>query len=267
MPKIAITPEIETFIIENAQLYSSRKIAEKCNVSRDSVKRVLRRNNITVPVELRNKWRVQAMTGKTTFSPEEDKILIEKYLEIPVKRLAVILKRSSCGVNSRLRQLNLIIPKELAATRKESGMFRKGKIATNKGKKQIEYMSPEAIEKTKASRFQKEHIPHNAKTDWEEVQRKDSSGNKYWMIKIPENRKLVYKHVWLWENKNGKVPKGYNVVFKNKNTLDARLENLECISKAENMLRNTIHRYPEELKVKIRKLSKLKRIIKKKSNE
>lgn len=114
------------------------------------------------------------------------------------------------------------------------------------GKKQSEYMSADAIERSKQTRFKKGNIPHNALEVGSEVIRV-SKGLSYYMIKVPNQSKLVYKHTWLWEQANGAVPKGFNIVFKNGNSLDCRLENLECISNAELMERNTIHQYPPEL--------------------
>jgi hypothetical protein len=51
------------------------------------------------------------------------------------------------------------------------------------------------------------------------------------------------------------------VVFKDGNQLNCIIENLECISNAELMQRNTIHRFPAELKSTIRLVNKLKRNI------
>jgi len=82
------------------------------------------------------------------------------------------------------------------------------------------------------------------------------------MIKLPGQRKLVYKHKWVWEQATGKkVPKAHNIVFKDGDNLNTNIENLECISNAELMRRNTIHRYPQELVSQIRKVSKLKKLI------
>jgi len=56
-----------------------------------------------------------------------------------------------------------------------------------------------------------------------------------------------FNHVLLWQRHNGPVPKGHKVVFRNGDKADIRIENLECISHAEMMRRNTRHRYPEEV--------------------
>lgn len=210
-----------------------------------------------------SKFRIDSKGNKTSFSEEEDEVIKQNYLEIPIKTLAKIMKRSSCGIYSRLNHLGCIIPPELAEQRKISGMIKKGTAPPNKGKKQSEYMSPEGIEKSKASRFKKNHIPHNAKQDWEEILRKDYRGTKYWMIKLPENRKLIFKHIWLWESTYGKIPEGYNIIFKNGNSIDCKIENLECISDAELMQKNTIMNFPEDLKQIILLKGKIKRQINK----
>lgn len=202
---------------------------------------------------------------KTTFTQVEDDFIRENYLVMPIKTIGKEINRSFCGISGRLKALGLKIPPELAAERKAKGMFRKGQIPPNKGKKMEEYMSPENLAVFRSNQFKKNHIPHNAKENWEEVQRKDKQGNVYYMIKLPEKRKLVYKHIWMWEEENGKVPKAHNIVFKNGNSLDCTPENLECLSNAELMSRNTIHRYPDDLKQAIRRLGKIKKHIKNES--
>jgi hypothetical protein len=254
-----LTYEAEQFIIEHAEKLSTRKIAEKCGYSRDTVRRVFRRNNIVVPEDLKSEWRSAAAKSKTTFTIEEDEIIKNNYLTMPIKTIGKLINRSFCGVTSRMNQLGLIIPPELRAERKAKGMFRKGQEPPNKGKK----MNPEQYEKYKHTFFQKNHIPHNAKKDWEVVRRKDKTGNIYLLIKIPERRKLIYKHVWLWEKENGKVPANHVVVFKDGNSLNCCLENLECISRVDLLNRNSINRYPEELQYAIRLQSAIKRRINK----
>ncbi|WP_110947069.1 HNH endonuclease signature motif containing protein [Pseudomonas bohemica] len=74
-------------------------------------------------------------------------------------------------------------------------------------------------------------------------------------------------HMILWEEHNGEVPAGHLVVFKDRNTQNIEIGNLELVTRAENMRRNTIHRYPPELKSTIRQLGKLKRAISEVSRE
>jgi len=56
-------------------------------------------------------------------------------------------------------------------------------------------------------------------------------------------------------------------VFRDRNPQHIELDNLELVTRAENMRRNTIHRYPPELKSTIRQLSKLKRAISEATSE
>ena len=121
--------------------------------------------------------------------------------------------------------------------------FKKGMVSPRKGKK-MEFNSKEAAEKSKASRWKKGHKPPNAATNGE-IRWREGLG--YHFIRIAENHWVLYNR-WLWEKHYGKIPEDFNVVFKDGNAKNCALENLECISNAELVLRNNIHdRYPPEL--------------------
>lgn len=209
-----------------------------------------------------------SVKGKRFWTKEDLNILAEMYPNNYTKDICEKLNRSYSSVSNQaylmgLKKSQAFMRMELeiqAKRLKENGYssrFLKGRTPVNKGKK----MPAEVYEKVKATMFKKNSVPHNAKKAGEEVLRKDKSGRKYWMIKLPGKRKLIYKHHWLWESKNGKIRKGFNVVFKDGNPLNCVLENLEYISNAALMQRNTIHRYPGELKSTIRLVNKLKRTI------
>lgn len=83
---------------------------------------------------------------------------------------------------------------------------------------------------------------------------------------FPMHKRWKAVHNIVWEEHNGTIPKGHIIVFKSANKLDTRIENLEMITRAENMKRNTIHRYPAELKSTIRLANQLKRKIHDKQN-
>ena len=68
-------------------------------------------------------------------------------------------------------------------------------------------------------------------------------------------------HKLLWIEQHGPIPQGHVVVFRNRNRADVRHDNLELISRQALMLRNTIHRYPDDLKQVIRLSWKLNRKI------
>lgn len=55
-------------------------------------------------------------------------------------------------------------------------------------------------------------------------------------------------HLLLWEKHRGPVPPGHCVAFKNGDKTDIRLRNLELLTRAERLRRNSIHRFPKELR-------------------
>ena len=135
----------------------------------------------------------------------------------------------------------------------------RGHVPANKGKK----MPNEIKEKIKHTFFKKGHKPHNAKIDGYISKRLDKrNGRTYLYIRISEGKWEEY-HRYVWEKQNGKIPAGMNLIFKDGNTLNCNIDNLELLTNAELMKRNSIHNYPEELQVKIRKLAKLKKTLKK----
>lgn len=178
--------------------------------------------------------------------------LNKTYSQIAYKASKLGLKKSESFRNMELKKQGDRLKIVGASSR-----FSPGTIPPNKGKK----MKPAVYERCKATMFKKGQLPHNSYKDWQQVLRKDKTGKSYWLIKLPNERKLKHKHVWLWKKHNGEVPKGYNVVFKNGDTTNCVIENLECISNTELMQRNTIHRFPAELKSTIRLVNKLKKAI------
>ena len=130
--------------------------------------------------------------------------------------------------------------------------IKKGNVPVNKGKRQSEYMTAEAIERTKATRFKKGQIPATAAPVGFERLTKDG----YILIKVPEHRKLVLKHRYVWEKTHGKIPKGCNIQFKDKNPLNCTIDNLYMISRSNQLKEeNSFYAlYPED----IRKLIHLK---------
>lgn len=86
---------------------------------------------------------------------------------------------------------------------------------------------------------------------------------------MPIHRRWKSVHQIVWEETHGPVPEGSIVVFKDAGPRheNITLERLELITRAENAKRNTIHRYPPELKAAIRKVARAKRKLKEHANE
>lgn len=210
------------------------------------------------------------------FLSDEERFLIQIcYSELQTELIAKYLKRNIGSIYNHAYAMGLKKSEDfnnsiesgrlLKGQRRGIGTeFKKGQSAFNKGKKQQEWMSRESIKRSIATRFKKGNKPHNTKYDGCITVHYDKlrSGQTipYKWIRLSErNWKML--HVFNWEKKYGKVPKGKIVVFKNKNSENCDVENLELITREENMRRNTIHRFPEELKSTIRALSKLKKTI------
>jgi hypothetical protein len=176
-------------------------------------------------------------------------ILNRNYSSIVYKASCLGLKKSDS-----FKKIELQKQAEKLKIVGQKSRFQKGMIPVNKGVN----ISQETYEKIKPFMFKKGNKPPNTLPDWHESVITHKNKLQYVMIKIPGHEKMRPKHVWLWEQKYGKVQKGYNIVFKDGNQLNCTIDNLECISDGEIMKRNTIHNYPQELKSTILLLKKLK---------
>lgn len=121
------------------------------------------------------------------------------------------------ALSQKCRKLGLICP--------NNGCFKKGNIPLNKGKKGF-------MGANKTS-FAKGNIPQNIKKVGSISYRKDKNGRHYAHIKVAEPSRWKMLHVYIWEQKYGNLPKGYCVIFKDKDTLNTNIDNLMLISRSE----------------------------------
>ena len=108
------------------------------------------------------------------------------------------------------------------------GRFRKCQAAYNKGKKQVEYMGAEAIEKTKATRFKTGNIPKNHRP----VGSMRLNADGYNEIKIAEPNKWELYSRYVYRRERGEIPKDCAVIHINGKSDDDRIENLRIMSKS-----------------------------------
>ena len=106
-----------------------------------------------------------------------------------------------------------------------AGCFQKGSVPTNKGTKGLT-----GINKTS---FKPGNTPQNIKKVGCISKRKDKNGYFYMRIKIAEPNEWQMLHAYIWEKKHGKIPKGFCVIFKDKNPDNMSLENLMLVSRNE----------------------------------
>lgn len=117
-----------------------------------------------------------------------------------------------------------------------TGWYQKGHPPGTKGKKQEEFCSPEALERSKKTRFTKGHRPENELP----LGSIRTSADGYKLIKVSmsgglwDRWKPLHRHVW--EEHHGKIPDGMIVTFRDGDSLNCDIENLMLISKAEHIV-------------------------------
>ncbi|CAN5356598.1 hypothetical protein BH10ACI2_BH10ACI2_00430 [soil metagenome] len=91
----------------------------------------------------------------------------------------------------------------------------------------------------------------------------------YILVKVAEIGKFQWRflHQDVWRLHHGTPAKGMCVTFKDGNKLNCEYPNLELISQAENMLRNSKHNYPPEVVPALAALSQLNKEISKYEQE
>ncbi len=113
-----------------------------------------------------------------------------------------------------------------------TGWFQKGRSPGNKGKRQEEYMSPEAIEKCSATRFKKGNRPANELPVGSVVfvggyllRKKQERGSQW--------ERWEFLHRAVWEEHHGPIPEGMVVTFRDSNPKNCSIENLMLITRGE----------------------------------
>lgn len=196
----------------------------------------------------------------------EKAYITEHYANTLTADIAKALNRSEKSIygfafNNKLLKSRAFVKERCREQMKHNGrakmwQFRKNHEAWNKG-------LPVTIIGSKATQFKKGQKPHNTKADGVITLRRDKASGKYYQyIRIAES-KWKPLHVHMWEQVNGRVPNKTLIVFKDKNTMNCTIENLEAITQAENARRNSIMRYPREVRELLHLNSKLKRKIRK----
>lgn len=198
------------------------------------------------------------------FTKKEDAFLLNNYLKIPAKRMSKILGRSESSARQRMMLLGIVVPPEIIQKFKDESRFKPGCTPPNKGRKQSEYMSAKAINISKKTRFKKGRLPHNTKKDGAISIRTDKRGVQYKFIRVAIS-KWVPLQRWLWEKNNGPIPKGGKIIFIDGDTMNYELQNLQLITTAGLMVKNSYHNWPKPLADMVQLRGALNRQINKRS--
>lgn len=201
--------------------------------------------------------------GRTTATAREDRFILDNYKKIPVKQMASKLKRGHTFVVTRIERLGIDYPRELAKKFAEASRIKEGNTSPNKGKKQSEFMSRQAIERSKKTRFKKGNLPPNTLYDGAIRIRKDTdTGIDYQYIRVSLG-KWEPLHRLVWNFCHGKIPAGHVIIFKDGNQGNCNINNLLMLTYKENMLRNSVHNYPKEITLLVQLRGALNRQINK----
>lgn len=176
--------------------------------------------------------------------------------------IGLLLGRTESCIQDKANKMGLKKSPEYLSSREmpNTGRFKPGHTTWNKGTKG---RCHEIANTPCATRFKAGQINGRAKQRYQPIGAERITDEGYRQVKISDEGRsdLRWKslHIIEWEAHHGPVPAGTAVVFKNGNKQDYQIGNLELITRAELMRRNTIHRYPRELKFTIKVLRKLEK--------
>ncbi len=253
-PRIPITKDLSKKVMALYKKMSARKVAEKLDLPLFLVKKIAKQSSFR---KRDYKWTNERLEYlKSNYANTVTKELLDhlgcQLHQLYNKAHRLSLKKSEQFLKEMAIRSNL-------AEHGKAYLFKKGQTPPNKGKKQVEYMSQEAIDKTKATRFKKGRKPHNTKSDGE-ITIRESRGIRYKWVRISEGEWIPYHHK-VWKDSGRIFEKGMNLIFRDGDSMNCKLENLEYLSDKELMNRNSIVNYPPEIRKAMHLISKLNKNI------
>lgn len=156
-----------------------------------------------------------------------------------------IRKFSNQDINFLKSNFKVMGNKELGMSLNRSADSIKDKLKRLKLKRTTNEVTA-LLKRPNKAHFKVGSKPHNTKAVQFISLKKCLNGVFYYQIKLADNHWQLY-HRYLWEKQYGKIKKDTIISFVDGNQMNCVLENLKCISKEENMLRNSIHKLPSEI--------------------
>lgn len=192
---------------------------------------------------------------KKRWSHDDNELMRELYPTTPMQDLVTLFGASERAIYSRAEMLGIKkapayyathIAGRLGNGQGKETQFKKGQEPWNKG------IAFDSGGRSHETRFRPGSRPHT----WHPVGYERITADGYRERKMTDTgntrRDFVAVHVLLWREHVGEVPEGHAVVFRNGDKTDIRIENLECISRAELMRRNSYHNnYPKDVQLLI----------------
>lgn len=218
----------------------------------------------------RHKWSDDEIATLRQLYPNHKTEDVATVLGMPVER--VYQKANSIGLHKSAEYLASPAAGRLDGVRGASSRFVKGQISWNKGLKGVVGVQ----EACRATQFKKGRPAHEAR-NYSPIGSERITKDGYLERKMTDDpalspaRRWTAVHRLVWVEAHGPVPAGHVVVFKAgmKTTVADEItsDKLECITYADNMRRNTLHRYPKEVVSLIRMRGALNRHINQKEKQ
>lgn len=170
----------------------------------------------------------------------EDVVLLKFwYPNITNSEIGLRLNKSESAIIGKANKLGLKKDKDFIIECSKKSQFKLGHITFNKGINQSDYMSEEAIERTRATRFKKGNIPPQTCSDDDIIRiRLDKTGIPYIYIRVSlANWQPLHRVNWI-EN-FGPIAKDHCLWCIDGNTFNTEISNWELITRKENFRRNS----------------------------
>jgi hypothetical protein len=189
------------------------------------------------------------------WSGREDARLRAIFPDRSTAAVAKILGRTLSGAEGRARILGLrksaryLASPEACRLRRGDNVgaafrFPKGHVPANKGLRRPGYSVGRG--RMQSTQFKKGRLNGRAAELYKPIGTVITDGGGYLIRKICETgrgrQRWEFEHVIIWKRAHGPVPAGHAVCFKDGDRKHIELENLELISRADLMRRNSIHR-------------------------
>lgn len=172
------------------------------------------------------------------WSNDDIQTLRRLYPDTPGQTLARIFGRDRISIRNAARRHSLRKTADFMAS--GPGQFRPGNRSWNQGMKGLDTGGH-------AGHFK----PGQRPASWNPVGHERVSQCDILERKVTDTgvtrRDYRSVHSLVWEEHNGPIPAGHIVVFRDGDRRHFDIDNLELISRAENMRRNSIHQLPPEL--------------------
>ena len=244
MPRRIYPPELEEYIRKHFKKYTARQLAPKIKEDLGIDMTPAQVHSYTQNHGIHYGRNGKKMPEKRLTTPEQDAFILAHYKSTGHQAMADLLNEHF-GTSFTKAQIKAYY----ARNKLDSGLtgrFEKGQTSFNKGMKQTDFMSPEAIERTKATRFQKGQIPHNGGTPVGTLRLRKATRNKpgshpYYYEKVAQPNKWRLKHQLEWEQHNGPIPDGCMVTFADGDTTNWHIDNLLMETKAQHAIKNRHH--------------------------